>query len=62
MIPTGKEAKDAAWYYPEPITDKAAPIKDHVAFCRRDDISKKGKESMLTNNPSDKTKVEVKSE
>ncbi|KAF6221693.1 hypothetical protein HO133_001661 [Letharia lupina] len=28
----GKEAKDAAWYYPETITDKAAPIKDHVAF------------------------------
>lgn len=28
----GKEAKDAAWYYPEPITDKAAPIKDHIAF------------------------------
>ena len=32
--PIGKEAKDAAWYYPETITDKAAPIKDHVAFCR----------------------------
>ena len=31
--PIGKEVKDAAWYYPEPITDKAAPIKDHVAFC-----------------------------
>ncbi|CAF9933717.1 hypothetical protein IMSHALPRED_009449 [Imshaugia aleurites] len=30
----GKEAQDAAWYYPEPLTDKAAPIKDHVAFCR----------------------------
>lgn len=33
MIFIGKEVRDAAWYYPEPITDKAAPIKDHVAFC-----------------------------
>ncbi|EXJ53797.1 hypothetical protein A1O7_09133 [Cladophialophora yegresii CBS 114405] len=24
--------KDAAWYYPEP-KEKAARIKDHVAFC-----------------------------
>jgi uncharacterized protein (DUF427 family) len=28
----GKEIKDAAWYYPSP-KDKAAHIKDHVAFC-----------------------------
>ncbi|KAL8729590.1 MAG: hypothetical protein Q9166_004670 [cf. Caloplaca sp. 2 TL-2023] len=30
----GQEAKDAAWYYPDTITDKAAPLKDHVAFCK----------------------------
>ena len=29
----GKEAKGAAWYYPSPRTDKAAPLKDYVAFC-----------------------------
>jgi len=40
LVPTnvstgiGKEAKDAAWYYPEPKTDKAAKLKDHVAFCK----------------------------
>ncbi|KAL2038760.1 hypothetical protein N7G274_008518 [Stereocaulon virgatum] len=28
----GKEAKDAAWYYPDPKTSKAMPLKDHVAF------------------------------
>ena len=27
----GKENKDAAWYYPEPL-DAAENIKDHVAF------------------------------
>ena len=29
----GKEAKDAAWYYPKPATERAEKIKDHVAFC-----------------------------
>jgi uncharacterized protein (DUF427 family) len=29
----GKEIKDAAWYYPEPL-EKAVPIKDYVAFCK----------------------------
>lgn len=38
-IVIGKDAKDAAWYYPEPITDKAAPIKDHVAFCKYSELS-----------------------
>ena len=28
----GNTLKDAAWYYPTP-KDKAAHIKDHVAFC-----------------------------
>jgi uncharacterized protein (DUF427 family) len=28
----GKEIKDAAWFYPTP-KDKAAHIKDHIAFC-----------------------------
>lgn len=37
----GKEAKDSAWYYEQPITDKAAPIKDHVAFCRWSEASKR---------------------
>lgn len=27
----GQEAKDVAWYYPEPL-DAASNIKDHVAF------------------------------
>lgn len=33
LTPTvdGKENPDAAWYYPEPF-EKAAHIKDHVAF------------------------------
>ncbi len=39
--PIGKEANEAAWYYPEPLTDKAAPIKDHVAFCKRSEVSRK---------------------
>ncbi|KAI4163955.1 MAG: hypothetical protein LQ342_002452 [Letrouitia transgressa] len=29
----GQESKDAAWYYPEPKTDRAKPLKDHIAFC-----------------------------
>jgi uncharacterized protein (DUF427 family) len=28
----GKEVKDAAWYYAEPL-EKATKIKDYVAFC-----------------------------
>ncbi|KAG8532790.1 uncharacterized protein KY384_002668 [Bacidia gigantensis] len=27
------EAKDAAWYYPHPATDRAKGLKDYVAFC-----------------------------
>jgi uncharacterized protein (DUF427 family) len=30
----GNTLKDAAWYYPVP-KEKAAHIKDHVAFCER---------------------------
>ncbi|KAL8823515.1 MAG: hypothetical protein Q9191_005786 [Dirinaria sp. TL-2023a] len=30
----GKEAKDAAWYYPQPTTERAAKLKDHIAFCQ----------------------------
>jgi uncharacterized protein (DUF427 family) len=29
----GVEAKDAAWYYPEPKSGKAEKLKDCVAFC-----------------------------
>lgn len=29
----GTKLQDAAWYYPEP-KEKAANIKDHVAFCK----------------------------
>lgn len=31
---TGKEATDAAWYYQSPKTDRAAKLKDFVAFCK----------------------------
>lgn len=30
----GKEVKDAAWYYPEPATERAKGLKDYVAFCK----------------------------
>ena len=30
----GQEAKDAAWYYKEPKTERAMSLKDHVAFCK----------------------------
>ena len=30
----GKEAKDAAWYYPEPVTERANGLKDYFAFCK----------------------------
>ncbi|KAL8647393.1 MAG: hypothetical protein Q9210_005587 [Variospora velana] len=33
IVVDGKEAKDAAWYYPETITDKARGLKDYYAFC-----------------------------
>lgn len=33
IVVDGKEAKDAAWYYPETITDKASGLKDYYAFC-----------------------------
>ena len=29
----GKKAEGAAWYYPSPKTERAAGLKDHVAFC-----------------------------
>jgi uncharacterized protein (DUF427 family) len=28
----GKEVKDAAWYYPEPL-ERVTGIRDYVAFC-----------------------------
>ena len=28
----GKKLENAAWYYPEPTTDQAQPLKDYVAF------------------------------
>lgn len=33
LMSLGKEAKEAAWYYPKPTTDRAEKLKDHVAFC-----------------------------
>lgn len=33
IVVIGKEAKDAAWYYPDTVTERAEKIKDHVAFC-----------------------------
>lgn len=33
IIVDEKEAKDAAWYYPETITERASGLRDHVAFC-----------------------------
>jgi uncharacterized protein (DUF427 family) len=29
----GQTLKDAAWYYPQPY-EKAAGIKDYIAFCK----------------------------
>ncbi len=28
----GEKIENAAWYYPQPKSEKAQPIKDHVAF------------------------------
>lgn len=33
VVADGKEARDAAWYYPDP-KPAAANIKDHIAFWR----------------------------
>ena len=60
----GQEAKDAAWYYPQPKTEKAEKLKDHVAFCKSNSCSgpvekAKGKE---TDGETDGSKVQVKSE
>jgi hypothetical protein len=32
-LPDGITIKDAAWYYPKTITERAEKIKDYVAFC-----------------------------
>ena len=32
----GKTAQGAAWYYPSPTTERAAGLKDYVAFCEFD--------------------------
>ena len=34
----GEENQDAAWYYPDP-KEKAASIKDHIAFWRGVEVS-----------------------
>ncbi len=39
LVVNGKENADAAWYYPETF-DKAAHIKDHIAFWRGVTIEK----------------------
>ena len=33
LMNLGKEAKDAAWYYAKPVSERAEKIKDYVAFC-----------------------------
>lgn len=38
VVVGGKENVDAAWYYPNP-KEKAAEIKDHVAFWKGVDVS-----------------------
>ena len=38
IVVDGKEAKDAAWYYPEP-KDAAKEIKDRVAFCKEVEVT-----------------------
>ncbi|HUH27643.1 DUF427 domain-containing protein [Gelidibacter sp.] len=35
----GKRNKDAAWYYPE-VSEKAKPIKNHVAFWKGVEVKK----------------------
>ena len=35
----GKHNENAAWYYPQP-SDKAAQIKDHIAFWRGVDVQR----------------------
>ena len=57
---SGKKEEDAAWYYPEPITDKAAKIKDYVAFCTYPETVE-GIYEVAYSFP-DKSKVDVKSE
>lgn len=39
LVVNGEENADAAWYYPEPF-EKAAHIKDHVAFWKGVTIEK----------------------
>ena len=33
LIEIGNKAEGAAWYYASPLTDRAAGLKDYVAFC-----------------------------
>ena len=30
----GKTAEAAAWYYPDPKTERAAGLRDYIAFCK----------------------------
>ena len=64
LMSLGKEAKDAAWYYPNTITERAEKIKDHVAFCECLDLLTRLITLWRVANRynSDKTKVEVKVE
>lgn len=64
IVVDGKEAKDAAWYYPETITDRAMPLKDSFAFCESFRLisSVSLEKVMRTDENVDKTKVDVKVE
>jgi uncharacterized protein (DUF427 family) len=57
----GKEVKDAAWYYAEPL-EKATKIKDYVAFCTSSFVGL-SRDRRHTNVPGlDKGKVDVQSD
>ncbi|KAL8868300.1 MAG: hypothetical protein Q9174_005083, partial [Haloplaca sp. 1 TL-2023] len=55
-----KEVKDGAWYYAHPITERAEPLKDWVAFCELSFL-KMGRKLRLMRG-IDKAKVDVKAE
>ena len=56
----GQEAKDAAWYYPKPKTERAEKIKDYIAFCKLRPFSYTSGCLLLTK--LDKSKLDVKVE
>ena len=59
IVVIGQEAKNAAWYYPDTVTERAENIKDHIAFCK---LHYGFLVRFLMQIGIDKTKVEVKVE